>query len=115
MGPTASEEAARLQKRDEEHEALFQKLREVYPQAAHEHYFVRGMTRSWTKRMLELDIQIIADYRAWCKKRVHATCELTRREDRDVAARDLQAIFSRVARLSGNTRAHADGKGGCQH
>ena len=77
-------------------------MREVYPQVAHEDYFKQGMGRCWINRMLELDTQIITDYRAWCKKRVHAReCRLMRSQDLDVGARDLQAIFSQVARLLG--------------
>ena len=56
----------RLIERDAELECLFLELLQVLPGAQREDYFIQGFGRAWRKQQLELDIEIITDYRRYC-------------------------------------------------
>ena len=105
MGCTTSKaswEAARLQRRDDELEALFQQLKEVFPGAHREHYFPPGMGRSWSFRMLEMDFDLVTDYKARCARMISAMEHGSMlSEDHDVAPRDRKSLLSRVRRRYG--------------
>ena len=56
--------------RDYELECLWSVLKQVYPGASREDYFIESFGRAWRKKALELDIEVCTGYRRRCEKRV---------------------------------------------